>query len=101
MKSRLRAALWSRLRTGKSAIPAVSLNLVSTGVARPYPDVNRIYFIWTGRAHGHQQGWGPCSGLLSQLLLGARVITILILNAKVVGMVPTSGCPMHRASRRY
>ena len=45
-------------------------------------------FYLGGPGSPHQQGWGPCSGLLSQLLLGAMVVKTLILNAKAVGTVP-------------
>ena len=48
--SRLRAALWFGrgvvCNSGGSGITSQC-----TGSARPYPDVNRIYFIWVGRAH--------------------------------------------------
>ena len=92
--SRLRVALWFghgvSCNSGRSGIRSQH-----TGSAKPYLVVNRILFYLGGPG---QQGWGPCSGLLSQLLLGTTVITTLILNAKAVGMVPTTrhgaGCTM-------
>ena len=97
--SRLRAALRFGCgvvhNSGGSGITSQHM-----GSARPYQDVNRIYFYLGGPGSPHQQGWGPCSSLLSRLLLSATVITILIINAKVIGMVPndSSRCWMHRAS---
>ena len=86
---RLRAAL--RFGRGVSCNSGGSgISSKRTGSARPYLVVNRILFYLGGLGSPHQQGWGPCSGLLSQLLLGATVITTLILNARAVGTVPTT-----------
>ena len=58
------------------------------GVRKTLSRCQQNLFYLGGPGSPHQQGWGPCSSLLSQLLLGAMVIMILILNAKVVSMVP-------------
>ena len=43
-----------------------------------------------GPGSPHQQGWGSCSGLLSQLLLSAMVITTLTPNARAIDTVLTT-----------
>ena len=99
--SRLRAAL--RFGQGVSRNSGGSRILSTcTGSARPSLVVNMILFYLGGPGSPHQQGWGSCSGLLSQLLLSAMVITTLKLNARAVGTVPmfddSSRCQLHRGS---
>ena len=85
--SRLRAAL--RFSRGVACYSGGSgITSQRMGSTRPYPVVNRNYFIWAGQAHHANKVGGPCSRLLSQLLLGATVVTTLILNAKAIGTVP-------------
>ena len=95
--SRLRAAL--RFDHGVSQNSSRSGILSKcTGSAIPELVVNRILFYLGGLGSPHQQGWGSCSSLLSQFLLGAMVITTLILNARAIGAVLTThhsaGCTM-------
>ena len=71
-------------------IPAVSGILsLRTGSARPYLVVNRILIYSGGLGLPHQQGWGPCSSVLSTLLSGATVFTTSTKCEKAVGTVPT------------
>ena len=46
--------LWAALRFGRWVVRNSGGSGITSrrmGSARPYPDVNRIYFIWAGRAH--------------------------------------------------
>ena len=46
----LQAALWFGCGVVRNSSRS-GITSQHTGSARPYPDVNRIYFIWVGRAH--------------------------------------------------
>ena len=72
-------------------IPAESgIPKLRMGSARPYQVGNRILIYSGGLGLPHQQGWGPCFGLLSTLLSSATVLTTRTRREEDVSTVLTA-----------